>query len=131
MQSRDAGFLVEPNKTEPDFPFLHNIARHIIHSTETLEVSIRTVIEMIAKFERIEASDQISSLHRLDLHRQTLSNLRARSQALEARLRNEISLVSCKSLFVMAFADDILGLQHSSPSRQSDERGYQHIYATR
>lgn len=91
MQSRDSGLAKDE---EPNFPFLHNIARHVIHSTETLEVAVGTVVLMAAKLEVVEACDHILSQHSLDLHRQTLSNLRARSQALEARLRNEISLVS-------------------------------------
>lgn len=88
-QSRDAGFAKEPN-----FPFLHDIARHVIHSTETLEVAISTVVQMAEKVKRVEASGQGLSQHRLDLHRQTLSNLHACSQALDVRLHNEISLVS-------------------------------------
>jgi hypothetical protein len=53
---------------------------------------------MIANIERIESSSQDLSHSRLDLYLQTLNNLHARSQALDARLRNEISLVSYKSL---------------------------------
>jgi hypothetical protein len=87
-QSRDAGFAKEPN-----FPLLHDVARHVIHSTETLEVAISTVGQMAAIVKSVEPSSHYPSQHRLVLHRQTLSNLRARSQALDARLRNEIALV--------------------------------------
>jgi hypothetical protein len=89
-QSRDAGFTKEPN-----FPLLHDVARHVIHSTETLEVAISTVSQMAAIVKSVEpsTSSHYPSQHRLVLHRQTLSNLRARSQALDARLRNEIALV--------------------------------------
>lgn len=53
---------------------------------------------MAANLKEVKESGRIPNQNQLELHQQTLSNLRARSQALEARLRNEISLVSYRQL---------------------------------
>ena len=90
-QSRNKDMLDQPN-----FPFLHDVARHVIHSTETLDVAINTLSNMaemisLADFAISNTSQRIQQ--DLAFHKQVLRNLHARSSALDARLRNEINLV--------------------------------------
>lgn len=77
---------------------MHETARHVIHSTEVLETAI-SVIESIVKEARIRPSgacDLACSriLNDLEFCTSLLTGFCNRSQALEKRLDNEISLVS-------------------------------------
>jgi hypothetical protein len=81
---------------QPNFPFLHDVARHIIHSTETLDVAINTLNNMAEVIATPDVAISYTSQRvqqDLAFHKQVLRNLHARSQALDARLRNEINLV--------------------------------------
>lgn len=84
-----------------DFPQFHDIARHIIHSNETLGVAERTVQGVISEQIRLRSGicsedgppvserEQREMLFMLD----ELHALKARSQSLNGRLKNEINLV--------------------------------------
>jgi hypothetical protein len=81
-----------------DFDHMHEIARHLIHSTEMLTTAL-SVVESIAKecdFVRNKAGDQATFACRRELEF-VCSLIRAllnRSSALEKRMENEIALVS-------------------------------------
>lgn len=104
---RDLVRMVEKNRLptlspKPDYPYLHELARHIIHSTETLNVAIETVDGMIGQHEQF-CKDRLlgstlqtvfSNQTRQDLNFQCklFKTLKSRSQALGDRLQNEINL---------------------------------------
>ena len=89
---------------EPNFPLLHDFARHAIHSSESLDVAIDTMGGILSQHELF--SDAGRSYIDVDLivwrrtrqhllfQIQMMRSLRARSKANEARLRNEIDSVS-------------------------------------
>ena len=91
-----------------EFPYLHDVARHAIHSTEVFDVAINNVkeaIDMVTQMSDLAApqyardGEELNIIHQkalgsLRFNVITLQNLRARSAALEARLRNQINLVS-------------------------------------
>lgn len=91
------------SRPDTDYPFLHDFARHVIHSTETLGVALDTVNNMIQQHAVITekptrdmySSIRVSSPIRQYMHfqRQILVSLRARSEATQSRLQNEINLV--------------------------------------
>jgi hypothetical protein len=88
---------------EPDFPFLHDLARHAIHSSETLDVAVDILTNMMRQHELLthtvnsngaaEATASRVKQH-LCFQAHMLRSLRSRSVAIEHRLRNEINLVS-------------------------------------
>ena len=89
------------DKTEPetDYPLLHEIARHVCHSSETLSVAIDTTSSMRTQcglLERESSRDTsapcVRVRQRLDFLQQLLNGLHARSVAVEARLKNELNL---------------------------------------
>jgi hypothetical protein len=88
---------------EPDFPAFHDLARHAIHSSETLDVALHTLLNLSRQHERIgevigkkdeerRASWSKVQQH-IDFQIQMIRSLGARSRAVEARLKNEINLV--------------------------------------
>jgi hypothetical protein len=82
---------------------MHEIARHIIHSSETLAVAIETMTSMIAEHEIFlkenpslpnVSSSLVKEIQRtFRSQRSIFKGLHLRSKALEERLRNEINLV--------------------------------------
>ncbi|KAK8017200.1 hypothetical protein PG991_008276 [Apiospora marii] len=86
----------------PDFRRLHDLARHAIHVTETLDVSIQTLAAVLSQHKemRPEATGQKEEgvrlwknvRQRLLAHKQVIDNLRCRSQSNQDRLQNEIQL---------------------------------------
>ena len=88
----------------PNFPLLHDFARHTIHSSESLDVAIDTMSGILGQYEwfsdtgrsYINVDSVISrrTQQHLSFQIQAMRSLRARSKANEARLRNEIDLVS-------------------------------------
>jgi hypothetical protein len=85
---------------------MHELSRHVIHKSETLEVAARTLKAMIESHGgRSECSDKLANDPHQTKHLQVkenlryyadfLENLRLRSQAFEKRLQNEIILVNC------------------------------------
>ncbi len=87
----------------PNFPLLHDFARHTVHSSETLDVAIDTMAGILGQHEwfsdagrsYIDTDWIVSRRTRqhLRFQIQMMRSLRARSKANEARLRNEIDLV--------------------------------------
>lgn len=87
----------------PNFPLLHDFARHTVHSSETLDVAIDTMSGILGQHEwfldvgraYIDTDSIFSRCTRqhLRFQIQMMRSLRARSKANEARLRNEIDLV--------------------------------------
>ena len=97
---------IAKTQSEPDFPLLHDTARHFIHSSETLNVAVETLSNMIHQHEAF--AKEVSSENKkenaafkrthqhLQFQLQVLRSLAARSQANELRLKNEITLVGVK-----------------------------------
>ena len=84
--------------TARDFDHMHEIARHLIHSTEMLTTALSVVECMMNECEVTgNGSDgQASSACRRELHfvSSLMKALLHRSGALEKRMENEIALVS-------------------------------------
>lgn len=86
-----------------NYPMLHETARHSIHSSETLEIAIECLLAMCQQhkllFDLNLSKDKLHEVtytkiyQALQFRLQVLRSLKARSQANEARLRNEITLV--------------------------------------
>ena len=82
---------------------LHEMARHGIHSSETLEIAVECLLAMCEQhtslFSLHSPRDKLHEVTYTKIHQalqfrlQVLRSLKARSQANEARLRNEITLV--------------------------------------
>lgn len=90
-------------RAEADFHMLHDIARHAIHVTETLDVAAETMIGMIRQY-TLRSHDRSSqdahknitftrTLQFFQFQLQTFKSLKARSDSNLARLQNEINLV--------------------------------------
>ncbi|KAI9692698.1 MAG: hypothetical protein M1820_009449 [Bogoriella megaspora] len=83
---------------EPDYPLLHEIARHVTHVSETLMVaskSIRSLLQhqqdfMNKHFKSDRTWDATQSQFHFRL--QIIQNIHSRSESNRARLQNEISL---------------------------------------
>ncbi|KAE8329649.1 hypothetical protein BDV39DRAFT_171693 [Aspergillus sergii] len=99
-KKRNTSTLAELQAT--DFPNLHDIARHIFHSTEILEVAEHTINSVVAEQSRWrEEFTEIASKAR-GAHLQTgqklafaakeMHSLKIRSKSLTDRLDNEINL---------------------------------------
>jgi hypothetical protein len=87
---------------KPDYLRLHEIARHVAHSSETLATAIDTVDSLISEHDRFcrESSSDLSALRTQHIVTQSLQfqlsllkSVEKRSLALDIRLRNEINLV--------------------------------------
>ncbi|KAK2848506.1 hypothetical protein FQN49_005661 [Arthroderma sp. PD_2] len=110
---RDVVREIEKSRDSPtsasagfNFPQLHDLARHIIHSTETLEVAIQTVKRITDEHARLQGNfrnDGENVLptgppsfewerHELSFLHDELHALKMRSWSLNARLQNEINL---------------------------------------
>jgi hypothetical protein len=84
----------------PNYILMHEIARHILHSSETLAVAVETVSSIAAYRDSLlnPGNQEISLASRniqseLQYQASLLKCLQLRSQAVEARLKNEINLV--------------------------------------
>ncbi|RHZ50186.1 hypothetical protein CDV55_102486 [Aspergillus turcosus] len=87
-----------------NFPNLHDIARHIFHANETLEVARHTLQSLIDEQARFRAAHEalinrygnrgvwIHAEQRAHFVAKQLHSLMTRSQSLSERLRNEINL---------------------------------------
>ncbi|KAH8432730.1 uncharacterized protein LDX57_010358 [Aspergillus melleus] len=92
----------KPNPPPPNFPHLHDIGRHIFHSTETLEIAENTVKNIVAEQTRWreEFPDSRQKGRGVYLHTQQrlyslakqVHSLKTRSRSLTERLHNEINL---------------------------------------
>ena len=113
---------------------MHEIARHAIHSFETLSVSVDTVQAMQRQVINLCTTHKVgSSGHeeasypiraQLETQLQLFRSLLLRSQANKERLQNEIALVSLNTLADSgAAADSIAGIQLDRPARQPGDEG--------
>lgn len=89
--------------TRPHFQTMHEMARHVIHLVEVLDMSITVVenmIENVKEFEeapkktKTNGADCMKFLSVLKCQKTLLECSRGRAEALNARLQNEITLVS-------------------------------------
>ena len=85
-----------------NYPMLHETARHSIHSIETLDIAVECLVAICQQHDSLYKHSSKDKLHEvihtkihqaLQFRLQVLRSLKARSQANEARLRNEITLV--------------------------------------
>ena len=86
-----------------DYPMLHETARHSIHSIETLDIAVECLLAMCQQqtllYKPNSSKNKLHEVIHAKIHQalqfrlQVLRSLKARSQANEARLRNEITLV--------------------------------------
>lgn len=85
---------------EPDYPLLHEMARHAIHVSETLTVALASVKDIEQQHQEFLVShDQGGSSRRrggsaIRFPLRILEALLSRSESNKARLQNEIQLVS-------------------------------------
>ncbi|KAI3321415.1 hypothetical protein HD806DRAFT_502519 [Xylariaceae sp. AK1471] len=84
-------------RPEPDYRHLHDIARHAIHVSETLDVAVQTIQRMVVRHEDLmrstiygDASQEVHS--QLQFFQSFISSLRCRSNSNEKRMSNEIQL---------------------------------------
>src|SRR5436305_7557295 len=88
---------------QPDYVAMHEIARHAIHSSETLEMAMETLSQMIQEHQawfNENVTENAKKTVSLKLTRKSLQFqstilkcLHLRAKAIEERLRNEINLV--------------------------------------
>ncbi|KAF4460167.1 hypothetical protein FALBO_13064 [Fusarium albosuccineum] len=99
---RDVEKLIFPTKPEPKYRYLHDLARHAIHVSETLDVSVKTVASIIQhhsafeeEFEPDDRRKRAGLRHvreRLLWYEHILQSLRCRASSNKERLLNEIQL---------------------------------------
>lgn len=104
-KSNTHGLALQARQSKADYTIIHEIARHAIHVSETLQVvarSCKALLDQQNGFVRhldVDSSvtwDPVSD--RLQLNLQATENLLARSEANCARIQNEVALVSIKSV---------------------------------
>jgi Mg2+ and Co2+ transporter CorA len=82
---------------KPDFVHLHEISRHAIHVSETLDLNVKSVRMILTRHEKLilqgQAGSSANNIHDLLLfYEQMLTSLRHRSESNKQRLVNEIQL---------------------------------------
>jgi hypothetical protein len=105
---------------QPDYSAMHDLARHTIHSSETLAIAVETVTRVIQEHEIFFNENTLLPMMSIMLSKQTrrtfrsqvalLKSLYLRSKALEERLRNEINLVGLFSGTSRHYADNVTGI---------------------
>lgn len=93
------------SSVRPQYTEMHETARHNVHISETLDMSINVLTSISQEIhtfgqtqvcrEQALAFDQRASLRLLSCQKTLLQCALGRSQALASRLQNEINLVSC------------------------------------
>ena len=79
---------------------LHEIARHLFHSNETLDVAVDTIRRLLTIYARLlspEKRDDPALFHFHDIIsalEKDVQGIKRRSESLTERLQNEINLVS-------------------------------------
>ncbi len=94
--------LTEQNRQlKADYPLLHEMARHMVHVSETLVVALQSLQGLKQQQEEflgqhLQATKFTSTNSKSNFHwqLQLLQSLLARSESNKARLQNEINLVS-------------------------------------
>ncbi|RYO00961.1 hypothetical protein AA0121_g13295 [Alternaria tenuissima] len=96
---RHAELARQPTQAfKPEFVHLHEIARHLFHSNETLDVAVDTIRRLLASYLRLcplEKRDDpaLLSFHdRVSALEKDVQGIKRRSESLTERLQNEISL---------------------------------------
>lgn len=82
---------------DPDYVGMHELARHVMHSSEVSETALNVIDSMLEEEQRYQSNqspphitfDPASEIRR---QRSLLKGMHLRSRALEERLRNEINL---------------------------------------
>ena len=113
---------------------LHEVARHAIHSFETLSIAVETlgalqqhVLHLSNENTQSTGKPTNESYQirvQVDFQARMLQNLLLRSQSNKERLQNEIALVGTTiPPRVTSHIDVSLGVQHDCPTRQSGDDG--------
>ncbi|KAI4592366.1 hypothetical protein KJ359_011306 [Pestalotiopsis sp. 9143b] len=98
IETRDETQRTPKGKPEPEYRRLHDLARHAIHVSESLDVAARTLEALNAQHHDLRSAlniDRRAWTHvrqRLLFHKQLVDSLRYRSVSNEKRLQNEIAL---------------------------------------
>lgn len=87
----------EEGKPEPKYRQLHDLARHAIHVSESLDVAARTLEALNTQHHDLQSTSSDKKAwtrvrQRLLFHKQLVDSLRYRSVSNEKRLQNEIQL---------------------------------------
>lgn len=95
---------VSKEDPQPDYDRMHELARHAIHTSEMLEMTLETLTAIIREHELFFDNNPALPKSIRTISKQTMRDLRfqntifkslhLRSKALEDRLRNEINLVN-------------------------------------
>lgn len=112
-----------------DFVTMHEAARHAIHSSEILSVSVETVAAMqqqtvnMSKMNKKSAKKDAEAPYQvgayIDCQARMLRNLLLRSQSNKERLQNEIALVMLNICARdIKSANPLPGVQYGSSARQ-------------
>jgi hypothetical protein len=106
---------------------LHEIARHLFHSNETLDVAVDTIRRLLASYSRLLPLEKRDGPVLLNFHdrisalEKDVQGIKRRSESLKERLQNEISLVILAYSYLnLIVADASLGIQSRSSARQPD-----------
>lgn len=75
----------------PDFVHLHDMARHLIHSNESLDVAVETIQSIRDRCTQMKEGYFDNRTYALQ---KELKAIKWRSESLRERLQNEINLVS-------------------------------------
>ncbi|KAI0455726.1 hypothetical protein F5B21DRAFT_179893 [Xylaria acuta] len=89
--------IMPKGRPDPDYRHLHDVARHAIHVSETLDVATQTIKRMLTRHGDLmrllddeDGSQEIYS--ELQFYESFISSLRCRSASNEKRMLNEIQL---------------------------------------
>lgn len=110
---------IPDGKPEPNYRRFHDVDRHAIHVTESIEVSMQTLDSILQHHHSVAGDVQNPRLWR-DVHQKLafsksmISSLRHRSVANEKRLQNEIQL----AFNVVAQYDSGVGVQIGKATRE-------------
>lgn len=100
VRKLEKAILPSDQKPQPDYRRLHDIARHAIHVTEALEVTVQNIEQIVRQHELFVSSrthSQAETNHqevsrRLAFYKSYIDSQRQRSISNEKRLQNEIQL---------------------------------------
>lgn len=108
---------------QPNYAEVHEMARHVIHSTEMLEMALEVVAGMIREHEQFFNDNPSALVHykragnELRYQSTILKCIHLRSKALKERLNNEINLVSLRYKFYRGASDIGKGHQRRCSTR--------------
>lgn len=118
---------ISPENPQPDYVTMHEIARHTIHSSETLVMAKETMTSLVQEHEIFFEENGLLPARTITLSKQTrrifrsqitlINCLYLRSKALEERLQNEINLVVFAISHKKDRANHTAGIQHCRSTR--------------